>query len=322
MSFDNIVATTLERYFTSGKATDNIFARTAALDFLKRRAKLDAQGGRQAVHPVQGKQNSTFQNYSGYDTLTPAVDEILGTAVYDWKQSAIYVPISGIEEAKNSGDKAVIKLLQAKTENAEMTAAETFEDMLFNADGTGGSGKGWAAAGKEWPGLKNIVGTTNSVGGIDGGAESWWRSFVNTNGGSDTPLDLRMLSNAYNSVSYGADKCDFEITTQTLYEEYESLLQAQQRFTDASTAKAGFDNLLHKAGVVVWSDYTPEKEWYFLNSRHIKLTVLTGKWMKFRGFVEPFDQDAKYGLILSYGTFATDGRRYLGKIENIVPNTD
>ena len=58
MAFDNIVGTTLERYFTSGKATDNIFARTAALDFLKRRAKLEAQGGRQAVMPVMGAQNT------------------------------------------------------------------------------------------------------------------------------------------------------------------------------------------------------------------------------------------------------------------------
>ena len=35
MAFDNIVGTTLERYFTSGKATDNIFKRTAVLDFLR-----------------------------------------------------------------------------------------------------------------------------------------------------------------------------------------------------------------------------------------------------------------------------------------------
>jgi len=59
-TFDNIVGTTLERYFGSGKATDNIFQRTAVLDFLKRRAKIDSQGGRQAVIPVMGATNSTF----------------------------------------------------------------------------------------------------------------------------------------------------------------------------------------------------------------------------------------------------------------------
>jgi hypothetical protein len=317
MALDNIIGTTLERYFSSGKATDNIFSRTAVLDFLKRRAKLDAQGGRQAVHPVMGATNSTFQNYSGYDQLTPAVDELVDTAVYQWKQSAIYVPVSGIEEAKNSGDKAVIKLVKTKVENAEMTAAETFEDMLFNADGTGTGGYGWSSA-DEWAGLPSIVGDGTHA-GINGSTSTWWQSFLDEPG-SDTALDLRDLSHAYNSVSYGADKCDFEVTTQTLYEEYESILQANQRFTDATTAKAGFDNLLHKGGVVVWSDYTPAKEWYFLNSRHIKLTVLDGKWMKFNGFIQPYDRDAKYGLILCYGTFATDGRRYLGKLADRIPN--
>lgn len=317
MALDNIVATTLQRYFTSGKATDNIFKRTAVLDFLQRRAKINAQGGREAVVPVMGVQNSTFQNYSGYDTLTPAVDEILDTAVYQWKQSAIYIPISGLEEAKNSGDKAVINLLKTKTENAEMTAAETFEDQLFNATGdTQVSGKTWSSTGglKDWVGLNKIVNSTaaSSFAGIDGSlaANAWWRPTVES---TSEALSLLRLANTYNSVSYGNDKCDFEVTTQALYEKYEGLLVDKQRFTDAKTGKAGFDNIIHKGGVVVWSDYTPTGEWYFLNSRHINLTVLDGKWMKFKGFVEPYDKDAKYGLIVCYGTFTTDGRRYLGK---------
>lgn len=306
MAFDNIVSTTLERYFTSGKATDNIFARTAVLDFLKRRSKINAQGGRSAVIPVMGAKNTTFQNYSGYDTLTPAVDEVMDTAVYDWKQSAIYIPMSGIEEAKNSGDKAVIKLITAKTENAEMTAADTFEDQLFNAT-TAGTADAWSSAGKDWVGLAEIVGT-GAHAGITG---SWWESYVEATAGA---LTLAALSTGFNSCAYGSDKPDFEVTTQALYEKYESLLQVNQRLTDANTGKAGFDNLMHKSGVVVWSDYTPAGEWYFLNSKHINLTVLDGKWMDFRGFVEPYNVDAKYGLVLSYGSFTTDGRRYLGKL--------
>lgn len=315
MSFDNIVGTTLERYFSSGKATDNIFKRTAVLDFLRRRAKLESQGGRNAIMPVEGATNSTFQNYSGYDTLTPAHDEIIETAVYNWRQSAIYVPISGLEEARNSGDKQVINLLKTKTRNAEMTAAETFEDMLFNATGTSQvAGKAWSTPGgaKDWAGLPSIIGT-GAHAGIDGTTETWWRSVIES---TTEALSLRKLANTYNSVSYGVDKCDFEVTTQALYEKYESLLQENQRFTDANTGKAGFDNLMHKSGVVVWSDYTPAGEWYFLNSNHIKLVTLDGKWMKFKGFVEPYDKDAKYGLIVNYGTFATDGRRYLGKQTN------
>ena len=314
MAFDNIIGTTLERYFTSGKATDNIFSRTAVMDFLKRRAKLDVQGGRNAVHPVMGARNSTFQNYNGYDTLTPAVDEIINTATYEWKQSAIYIPISGLEEAKNSGDKAVINLLKAKTENAERTAAEVFEEMFFLADGAGtdNSQTLYTPSTKEWAGLKLFTDNTSTdTGGIDGTADDWWQSSNTNHGGA---LTIKGLATKYNDVSYGSDKCDFEVTTQAGYESYEALLQADQRFTNPDTAKAGFDNLMHKAGVVTWSDYCPSGEWYFLNSRHVKLSVLDGQWMKFNGFIQPYDKDAKYGMVLCYGTFASDGLRYIGKL--------
>jgi hypothetical protein len=315
MAFDNIVGTTLRKYFApGGKAVDNIFKRTATLNWLQTKAKLQSQGGTEARHPVEGATNTTFQTYSGYDQLTPANDELIDTAVYQWKQAAIFVPMSGIEEAKNSGDSAVINLLQTKINNAEMTAAEEFETMLFNSDGSGNGGK-------DWGGLPALIGTTNSAGGISGALNTWWQSYVDDAGGSDTALNLKDMAKAYNSVSYGVDKCDYMVTTQELYEAYEQLLLPQQRFTDPTTGKAGFDNLVHKAGTVVWSDFVPEKKMYFLNSNHLKLTVLSNKWMDFRGFIEPYDVDAKYALILSYGTFATDGRRYLGVLENRVAPT-
>ena len=317
MAFDNIIGTTLERYFSSGKATDNIFSRTAVMDWMKRKCKIDVQGGRNAGHPVMGARNTTFQNYSGYDTLTPAVDEIINTATYEWKQSAIYIPISGLEQAKNSGDKAVINLLKAKTENAERTAAEVFEEMFFLADGAGGGTTPtlYTASANEWAGLALWCDTTSTdTGGINGVTDDWWQASVDTTVGAMT---LEKLASKYYDVSYGSDKPDFEVTTQTLYENYESLLTPNQRFTNPDTAKAGFDNLMHKAGVLTWSDYCPSGDWYFLNSNHVKLSVLDGKWMKFNGFIQPYDKDAQYGLILNYGTFATDGLRYIGKLDGV-----
>lgn len=305
-NFDNIVATTLKAYFGSGKATDNIFKRTAFLDWILKN-RLATQGGSSAVMPIENVINSTFQTYSGYDALTPAHgQEIITAAEYVWKQAAIYIPMSGIEEAKNGGKQQIINLLKAKTENAERTAAEQFETMALTYYGTENSSKGWG-------GLPLLVGnetsTVTTVGGIDCTADTYWRASRNVVAAA---LTLPLLSNAYNTVSFGADACDFEITTQALWEKYEGLLQPSQRFMDAKTAEAGFSNLMHRGSKVVWSDLMPSGLWYFLNSRHIKLAVLDGKWMDFKGFVQPYDRDAKYGLITNYGTWVTDERRKLG----------
>lgn len=305
-NFDNIVATTLKAYFApGGKAVDNIFQRTAVLDWIQKSAKISTQGGATAVAPIMNVINSTFQTYSGYDALTPAHgQEIITAAEYAWKQAAIFIPMSGIEAAKNSGDKAIVNLLKAKTENAERTAAEQFETMLLTYDGTENSGKGWG-------GLPLLVGDENSgvttVGGINATTDTYWRSEVT----STAAMTLPLLSAKYNIVSYGADSCDFQVTTRALWEKYEGLLQPLQRFSDSKTAEAGFTNLLHRGSKVVWSDIMPTGLWYNLNSRHVKLAVLSGKWMDFRGFVEPYDRDAKYGLITNYGAFITDERRKL-----------
>lgn len=307
-NYDNIVATTLAKYFApGGKAVDNIFKRTAALDWIMNTAKLDAQGGHKAIAPIMNVAGSTFQFYSGYDALTPAHgEEIITAAEYAWKQAAIFIPLSGMEEAKNSGDRAIISLLKSKVENAERTAAEQFETALLTYQGTEFSGKAWA-------GLPALVGdntsTTTTVGGISSTTDAYWRSYVPTT----QALTIPLMSKAYNTVSFGTDACDFEVTTQTLWEKYEGLLQTNQRFTDAKTAEAGFTNLLHRGAKVCWSDLMPANTWYFLNSNHVKLAVLDGNWMKFHGFVTPYDRDAKYGLITSYGSFITDERRALGR---------
>jgi hypothetical protein len=318
----NLPSTTVEKYFApGGKAVDNIFSRTAALSWLRNKAKLDAQDGERARHPVIGAKNNTFGSYADYDQVItdPAADpDLFNVAEYLWKQAKISIPMSGIEKAKNGGDSAVVKLLAGKIENAEITAAEGFEQWFLTGDGTGNSNKDWA-------GLPVMIGTTvntTDAGGINATTNSWWRSYVQNNGGVDTVLTLGALARAYNSVSFGADKCDFEITTQTLYEAYEALLLPQQRFASPEVGKAGFDSLVHKGGVVVWSDLmtgTAAKTWFFLNSRHIKLSVLDGEWMKFSGWVRPYDRDAEYAIITSYGCFATNGRRYLGRVNNLIP---
>lgn len=307
-NFDQIVATTLKKYFApDGKAVDNIFKRTAALSWLKDKAKIQTQGGASAVMPLQYATNGSFQWYSDYDVLTPIHGEnIISAAEYGWKQAGIFIPMSGIEAAKNSGDKAIVNLLKAKTENAERTAAEQFETALLTFYGT-------EASGKAWGGLPLLVGnnttTVTTVGGIDSTTQAYWRSSVNL---TPAAFTLALASNAYNTVSYPGDMCDFEITTQALWEVYEGKLQPNQRFMDPKTAEAGFSNLLHRGAKVVWSDLMPTGLWYFLNSNHIKLAVLSGEWMKFRGFIEPYDRDAKYGLITNYGSFVTDERRKLG----------
>ena len=70
--------------------------------------------------------------------------EGISAAQFPWRQLFATIAISGLEEAQNNGEEAIINLLRAKVMQAEETQKAKLNRML-NADGTGN----WART--SWP---------------------------------------------------------------------------------------------------------------------------------------------------------------------------
>lgn len=290
-NFDALLSTTLANY--RKQLTDNVFTARPLTFFLMDKGRIRMlDGGTKIVEPLIYGQNSTVASYAGYDTISLTPQEGMTAAEYDWKQYAVSIAISGIEEAKNNGEQAILNLLEAKVMQAEESLKEGFNQMFFS-NGTGNSGK-------NWNGLGNLVSSVGTVGGINRATagNEWWRSYVNANAGA---LTLGKMTTAYNTVSVGNDHPDMVLTSQTLFEKYESLLTPQLRYTDTKTADAGFQNLLFKAAPVVYDVHCPSDYMYFLNSKYITLVGHSGKWFSQTDFVRPENMDARYALIMCYG---------------------
>lgn len=303
-NFDAILSTTLANY--RDQLTDNVFtARPLTYHLMSKGRIRMLNGGTKIVEPLIYGQNSTVASYSGYDTVSLTPQEGISAAEYDWKQYAASIAISGIEEAKNNGEQEVINLLEAKIMQAEESMREGFNQMFF-ADGTGNSGK-------NWNGLGNLIESGNTVGGIDSSAlgNEFWRSYEENTAGA---LTLAQMATAYNTVSVGNDHPDMILTTQTLFEKYESLLQPQLRYTDTKTADAGFQNLLFKAAPITYDVHAPAGTMYFINSKYITLVGHSGKWFENTPFVRPENMDARYALILCYGNLTVRNRKKQGKL--------
>jgi hypothetical protein len=301
-NYDALLSTTLANYRDS--FTDNIFSAQPFVAWLKRKDKIRlVSGGAKILEQLMYALNSTAGSYAGYDTIATTPQTGLSAAEFAWGQFAVTVAINGLEEAQNNGEAEVIDLLDSKVKQAEMTAAEKMDQMFF-LDGTGNTNK-------DWLGLAAIVGTTNTVGNIDGNAQTWWRSYVESTAG---PLSLADLTKAYNSVSKGNDTPDFGLTTQTLFEKYEALLQPQLRFTDSTTADGGFQNLLFKTMPLMFDVYCQSGVVYVLNSKYLKLVGHRDRWFTNTPFVRPNNQDARYSQILSYGQLTVSNRARQGKL--------
>lgn len=301
-NFDALLTTTLANY--RSQLTDNVFTARPLTYFLMDKGRIRMlNGGTKIVEPLIYGQNNTVGSYSGYDSLSLAPQEGISAAEFEWKQYAASIAISGIEEAKNNGEQEIINLLEAKIMQAEESMREGFNQMFF-ANGTGNGGK-------NWNGLGNLVEASGTVGGIDRSAHSWWRSKEEN---TATALTLAQMSTMYNNVSVGNDHPDMILTTQTLFEKYEALLQPQLRFTDTKTLDAGFQNLLFKAAPIVYDVHCDTGVMYFLNSKYLTLVGHSGKWFAQTEFVKPEDVDARYALIMCYGNLTVRNAAKQGKL--------
>ena len=306
--FNSLLSTTLQNYQPT--LVDNIFKDLVLLNHLNERGRVRVEeGGTQIIEPLMYAVNDTVSTYSGYDAIDLTPQEGISAAEYDWKQMAASVAISGIEEAKNRGTEAIIKLLNAKIMQAEMSLKTTLNEQLF---GTPGS----APAAKDLNGLGNIIGTqNNTVGGIDSTTNTWWNP---TYDGSASTLSLVDMGSIYNVASKGSDVPDLIITNVALFEKFESLLTNNVRYQDVAKANAGFTNLMFKQTPLVFDlelgTGTSAQPMYFLNTKYLKLTGLNGYWFKTTDFMNGTvaGVDARYALILAYGNLTCSNRARQG----------
>ena len=301
-NFDALLSTTLANY--RDQLTDNIFTARPLTYMLNEKGRIRMlNGGTKIVEPLVYAANDTIGSYSGYDTISLTPQTGISAAEYEWKQYAGSISISGIEEAKNNCEQEVINLLEAKVMQLEESLREGFNTMFYG-DGTGNSNK-------NWNGLGNIVEANNTVGNIDASTNTWWNSYEEN---TSTALTLAQMATGYNSVSVGNDHPDVVLTTQTLYEKYEALLQPQLRYTDTKTADAGFQNLLFKASPVMYDVSCTSGVMFFLNTKYLTLVGHSSKWFQQTEFIRPEDLDARYALIMCYGNLTCRNRAKQGKL--------
>jgi hypothetical protein len=290
---DSVLASTLAHYRNNFE--DNIMKSIPLFYKLYDAGKKETiSGGESIVVPLRYAKNATVAGYSGYGTLDTTPQETNTAAKYNWKQVGGTVAISGKEVRQNSGKEQVINLLKEKVSVLEDSVKEYMNGKLFAASTTD--------SGTDPHGLATIVATSGTVGGIAKATYSWWQSQTGT-AASFAANGLAEMRNIFNdcSVYSAGDHPDFIITTQTVFEYYEGVLQPQERFQDSKTADGGFQNLLFKGVPLTWDPNCTASKMYFLNTKYLKLAVHKDADFNFSEFQEPENQDAKVAKMIWMG---------------------
>lgn len=311
-TFTELVTTTMRHH--KKKVVDNVTKNNALLSLMKERGniKTDAAGGYEIAIPLSYAENSTYQRYSGYDTLNIGASDVLSAAKYDWAQVALHVTASGREVKINNSQERMINLVKSRVDVAMATAANNMSIDIYS-DG---------ALTNQIAGLANIIQNdgTGTVGGIVSGTYTFWKNkFKEVSGTGATFATLKAAMNAeWLAQTRGADKPDLIVMSHDFYAIYEGGLQDLQRYADAKMASAGFEALKYKSASVIFDDNTnfgtTAEKAYFLNTKYLYLMEHPeARWTEDDEKV-PVNQDAVVVPIYWMGAMCTSNRSLQGVV--------
>jgi hypothetical protein len=193
-------------------------------------------------------------------------------------------------------------------------------DIIVRASNTGNSFN------KELTGLGKIVGSGDSLHGIDGATTAVWNSTIKTLGSVGTPGTLTELNliNLVQSVDKQGGDVDVFLASPGVYNAYWNLLQGMRQFTNGAGLTGGQRSFTFEAlgkPIKFVSDYAaPKGTLYALSSKEI---VINRKkdwaWMDRDGSMwsRVADTDAYEARLYQYSEIGTYRRNAHAKLSNI-----
>ena len=328
MSFANanisdILATTIES--RSRKVADNVTNNNALLMKMKKAGRIKTvSGGRKIFQELSFAENSNAGWYSGYDLLPTAISDVVSAAEFDFKQAAVPVVISGLEQLQNSGREKMIDLMETRLDIAESTMANLITGGLYS-DGS-------AAGGKQIDGLEAMIPvdpTAAPYGGIDGNVFSFWRNKISDQTAANG-LDSTKIQGYWNalwaSLVRGQDRPDLIMSDTTVWNAYIASLQSLQRFTNTKSADAGFAmvsfmdaDVCLDGGIYNGNNGsgTPAGTAFFLNSKYCHYRPHADRNMVSLSPNRRYstNQDAEVQILGWAGNVTCSGRQFQGRFD-------
>lgn len=313
-NYPNRLLTTTFENFLQRMVVDQIFNDLALFDSLINNSKVKRKdaGGTKLLIPVMYGKSSAVGSYRDYDVLDVTPQEGFTNAEFEWQQYFGTLTLSGREVEINMGTPKMIDLVK----NAWMQLEMSFKDLInvdaFN-DGTDNNGKALT-------GLKLMVDSTGRYGNIPRDTETWWAAQETALGGN---LTIQAMRHMYNDCSLGKSRMtpDLIITTQDIYEFYESLIEDKIRYNVGGVADGVFqrDALKFRNSTMTWDEECPAGVMYFLNTKTIDFNVQKGRdiGISREGFQTPHNQDAMIAKTLSMFELTCAAPRHNGKLTGV-----
>jgi len=314
LTYDQITAIT-EKFFVP-KFVDNVYGSNALLARLSRPEQMETfDGGERILAPVVSSKPGSGGYFTDFEGLNTSPTSDLTAAEFLIKQLQEPIKISRLQELKNSGKAAKLKLVATKMGIAELNMKENLALGLFS-DGTSSTG---ALSANQITGLAALMSASSTYGGIAVADLSTWIAVVKDNSAVNRALSLNLMQSSWGAAAYDSKVPSVLTANQNIVDVYWGLLQPHQRLVSEEMRGIGFNNILEFNGAPVLVDsHQAANTMYFINEEFVKLYVHSQENMRFEKITQIEAQAATLGRIYWAGNLVCNGRRYNAILKDLL----
>lgn len=236
-------------------------------------------GGTKQDVIVKVEKSTSGGSFSGLDVLNVSQSNTRIKMAFDPRGAYQSVPISNMERAVNKGTEKILDLVGVEMESAKQDLADTIGTMFYS-DGTGNGGK-------DFTGLAAAVDDGSVAATYGGQARATYTTLQSDVTAAVGNLTLSGMATSYDAAKKGSDAPTLILTTETVWNYYEQLLQPTisanyqaggfAKVTSDAMAKergglvgeAGFDAVFYRGKPVVADEKCTAGYMYFLNENYI-----------------------------------------------------
>jgi len=311
------------------KLSDQIFESSNLLKSMKGGGVNNEKGGQEkagsnsfTISPILYGKNRASGYISGYSKMKIDPDQKFTEATYDWHTGYVNTTFSLDDEDAMVSDAAITNMVKTEMEVTTMSMQDIISTALFN-DGSDSDAP---------HGLRKLIDTTSTVGGIDRSSYSWWQSNVMSDTTNYTKANLTNPSSDYyildlfRSMWYKTKHQNMIPNVIVLSPGWDNVLEEEMapymeyRTSDVKEAKVDIASWSYKGKIpMIQDDYVPDGYCFWLNYKFLKMYVHRNRDMKLGEFRTPVDQMIRVAPLTHKFEFATNGPRYQGLIR---ANTD
>jgi len=273
---------------------DELFQRVPFLDFAKRLGGIEYEdGGIKIQRPLAVSNHSTItQLATGYEPVSLAVQDVMQPALYEWSDFVAPIVITKKEELENSGEKAIVKIVEARMRNVMGLLRREINRQLVAGDSAVLTSlntlNGVATVtGFLEQGAPTAAGQTNTLGGLarslvpDG--NGLFNRIFNANNlfGTDGIRGMHQIT-AETSARAPMGDVKLVLCSEAGYANYRRALFLNERYIDEKQLNAGYMSLAFGNAAVVQDVFMPDATvngggnaatMYFINFDGIKLVM-------------------------------------------------